>query len=265
MLAQGIESLIENCKKEVQQINKLTLERTIVRYPSAFEDDKVQFPSYQDVSESMSYIYKDNNGNIRKFLTMFNHVELSGYTVHYFDAIGKIVYSHIYSRSYMTPHFYGYRYMYEGKQVFCDMDVYDEDKDSWERITYNWGEILSSYYNSFDKILHADSILSFCESSYNVQDIFIADLTDKICFVPPAKGTKTIINAKRVNIREKDTVNSSSILTPLFGEIVEILEKGKEENIAPYGMHNWYKVVVNDKTGYIYGAFLEPIEREAEE
>ena len=55
---QEVESVIVNCKKEIHQINNPTLERTIVRYPKAFEDDHAKFPSYHDVSESMSYIYR---------------------------------------------------------------------------------------------------------------------------------------------------------------------------------------------------------------
>jgi len=261
LFSQDIESIIENCKKEAHQINNLTFEKMVLQYATVSKNDDISFPCYRDVNENMSYIYKDNEGKIRKFLTMWNHVEWFGYDVHYFDTTGNVVCSYIYNRTYMSPHFYGYRYMSDGKQIFCDMDVYDEDKDLWERITYSEGEILLTYSNGFDKILHTDSIMPFCKSLYGIEDVFNADLpTKKVCFVSPRKRTKTIINARGVNIREKSNTNSSSILVPRFGEIVEILEKGREENIEPFGKNNWFKVNVNNKTGYVFGAFLEPVE-----
>ena len=263
LFAQDIESTIEDCKKEVHQINNLTLERAVLRYTKNFEGDYAKFPCFKNVDENISYIYKDNKGNIRKFLTMRNHPEWLGYDVHYFDTMGNVVYSYIYNLTSMSPQFYGYRYMSGGKQIFCDMDVYNEEQDVWERIMYNGGEQLYTYCNSFDNILHTDSIMFFCKLLYNVQDIFNTDIfTEKVCFVSPEKGAKTIINARGVNIREKSNTNSRSILVPLFGEIVEILEKVREENIEPFGKSNWFKVSINNKTGYIFGAFLEPIEKE---
>lgn len=264
LCSREIESIIENCKKEVEEINSLTFERTIIKYPTVSQADDAKFPCYRNIDENMSYVYKDDEGRIRKFLTMLNHVEFSGYNVHYFDTTGEVVYSYIYYQTYMSPHFYGYRYMSEGKQIFCDMDVYDEDKDTWERVNYSNRETLLTYCSSFDHILHADSVAPFCKSLYFKDDFLSENITEQVRFTAPEKGTKTIINNREAYILEKDKMNSEIILKPLFGEIVEILEKGKEKRIKPFGKHNWYKVSVNDKQGYIFGAFLEPVEKTIE-
>jgi hypothetical protein len=261
LFSQDIKSIIENCKKEVNQINNLTFEKTVLQYATVSKNDDISFPSYRDVNENMSYIYKDNEEKIRKFLTMWNHVEWSGYEVHYFDTTGNVVCSYIYNRTCMSSHSFGYRYMSDGKQIFCDMDVYDEYKDFSERITYSEGEILLTYCRGFDAILHTDSIMPFCKFLRYLNISGTDFPTEKVRFVYPEKGAKTIINARGVNIREKSNTNSSAILVPRFGEIVEILKKGREENIDPFGKNNWFKVKVNNKIGYIFGAFLEPIEK----
>jgi len=262
--SQGDTSVIENYRKEVCQINNLSFDRIAIPSKAITINDyyDVKFPNYRDVSENMSYIYKDNDGKIRKFVTMWNHPEMSGYEVHYFDTKGELLCSYIHIRSYMMPHFYGYRYMSDGKQQYCDIDVYDEDRDMWERITYSGGNILLTSYNSFDCVLHADSVVSVCNFLYEMQDVFSKNSTNKVRFVTPEKGDKSVINVRGVSIREKDNINGSTMYQPLFGEIIEVFEKGKEDYIEPYGKHNWFKVIVNGKTGYIFGAFLEPVEKE---
>ena len=257
---QAHEVTSKGCAECVSHVNGLLLEKTTL-CPNATVDPKAGFPCYKNSSD-ISYIYKDGEGRVRKFIIMVNHPETSGYTVHYFHRNGNLVYSYLYNRSYLSPHFYGYRYMYGGSQLFCDMDTYNEELDVWERITYEDGNILSTNSNSFDKIVSADSVMPFCKLYYKeISDIFSAGRIDKVRFRLPEKGDKTIINATRVNIRESDNLKSNAVLTPLFGEIVKIIEKGSEEYIKPYGKNHWYKVAVGENVGYIFGAFLEPVEQ----
>jgi len=44
---------------------------------------------------------------------------------------------------------------------------------------------------------------------------------------------------------------------------VKILEVLQEETVKNVGTFNWYKIEVNQTTGYIFGAYLEPVEKEA--
>jgi hypothetical protein len=56
----------------------------------------------------------------------------------------------------------------------------------------------------------------------------------------------------------------SKVLTKLDAiDTVEIISIGKSEKIGRFGEHHWYQVkTMWDKTGWVFGAFLEPVEQE---
>ena len=85
----------------------------------------------------------------------------------------------------------------------------------------------------------------------------------------PKESNETFINSCSVIIREKPSRNSSELLRCSPMQKVLIKKIDREEEVKPYGKHNWYEVEIKNKInvdneykGYVFGAFLEPVEVE---
>ena len=81
-------------------------------------------------------------------------------------------------------------------------------------------------------------------------------------FNKPGKGDITIINNNHINFRTKPTLKNKVIQQLSVGHLVKVLSVGKQQRISPWGKHYWYKVetYVGEKKGWVFGAFLEPVE-----
>ncbi len=75
-----------------------------------------------------------------------------------------------------------------------------------------------------------------------------------VTFSQPIKDKTSVINGIRVNIRKSPSVSSKIVKTLDLGERVKIVDVVQGESI-------WYKIEWRDITGYIFGAFLEPVEQ----
>lgn len=67
------------------------------------------------------------------------------------------------------------------------------------------------------------------------------------------------INAHNVRLRQKPS-KTAPVLEHLFpfAQAV-VIEKGIEGAISPWGLHPWYRVKAHGKTGWVFGAFLDPV------
>lgn len=76
-------------------------------------------------------------------------------------------------------------------------------------------------------------------------------------FPPFGRHHMVHINADLVRLRETPAVNGAilDLLHPF--EAAVVMEKGKSEEIFPWGIHPWYRAKVNGKSGWIFGAFMD--------
>ncbi len=79
-------------------------------------------------------------------------------------------------------------------------------------------------------------------------------------FVKPGKSNETILN-NSTRLRSRANVYSTAIQKLKVFDRVKILSVGQQERIGPWGKHHWYQVrTVGGKKGWVFGAFLEPVE-----
>ncbi len=79
-------------------------------------------------------------------------------------------------------------------------------------------------------------------------------------FVKPGKSNQTILN-NSTSLRSRANVYSTAIQKLKVFERVKILSVGKQESIDPWGKDHWYQVKAGQKMGWVFGAFLEPVEK----
>jgi hypothetical protein len=98
---------------------------------------------------------------------------------------------------------------------------------------------------------------------YNIQrnQLINARHSEYVVFKEPVPGNITIINTNDVRFRDKPTSGKVIAKLKAFNE-VKVLNVGSKETIKPYGTYHWYNVLssVHNQTGYVFGAFLEPVE-----
>lgn len=91
----------------------------------------------------------------------------------------------------------------------------------------------------------------------------------KVKFESPCLFDTTVVNSYNVNIRNKPGTKEQ-IIDTIFqqGHPVIVLEKLFEEKNMNLNTYPWYKIKYNkyywrvpDKTGYIYGKYLDPVEK----
>ncbi|MCD7971637.1 MAG: SH3 domain-containing protein [Candidatus Azobacteroides sp.] len=118
----------------------------------------------------------------------------------------------------------------------------------------------------FQDMYHADSIRFYQESDR--KDSYENGVYVFFKYIPDKNFTRTIANGYQVNVREAPDTKSRSIgfLSP--GQHVTLRETGNLEYLPEYGTFPWYLITYNPpgggnwKPGYVYGAFVEPIEED---
>lgn len=77
----------------------------------------------------------------------------------------------------------------------------------------------------------------------------------------PTRGDVTCINANGVRLRNRPSADSRILQYSYVLDSVEILERGKAENISPWGKHPWFKVRLMTEgdpvTGWVFGVFID--------
>lgn len=114
--------------------------------------------------------------------------------------------------------------------------------------------------NYFDFCLTTNNLKkNFKIGKFNLSE---CDIAGYVTFKKPKVNDEAIINANNVILRRKPTTKSEIIgkINPFA--IVKILSIDKNEKIEPWGEHHWYKVKYRHlkPEGYVFGAFLEPVE-----
>ena len=247
-------------QKEVNRINGDTLYKKIVTYNGLHSKNTLGIDSYKDTDECVSFIYYNSYSAIKKLVHLFSYPEESGYVIQYFDKYGYTAKTIIHEESAMNPAISGLQYAYGGKSVYTNLEEYNSETSEKEAIaSYSSHEM--PFNNRFlDDIKHVDSILGFCINTYQVKDLSAIEVSNLVTFALPERGHKTVVNAKDVLVRKKPQLNSKALFSVSIGDIVSVTEKGEEQTINNYGTYPWYAIEINGETGYIFGAFLEPVE-----
>lgn len=245
---------MENIREEVATINQQTL------YKSTFDSNNQESYSvveYKKVMENIAYVYWDIDKIIRKSTHLTNHPEFSGFTIHYYDRSGNVIYTITKTSSALNPSITGVKASEDGHSIYTDIQLNDDNdkvimaKEFWtNEDDVAVGDVIYNINSVSDLQKHLKQV-------YNATNLTFNDNT-QIRFSLPLVGEKTFINVRRLNMRESPTLDSGILTTGGLGTsycIIEILDKPA----LPGGL--WYKIKSLEIETYILAQFLEPIER----
>ncbi|MCP4132284.1 MAG: hypothetical protein GY754_15035 [bacterium] len=223
--------------------------------------DKI-FRYYQNkrLEFTNSWVFYDRHNRIRKYITQYDEQDMAR-DVYYYDEKGSLTLVMFLSANHASCSGEGKIYFLNKKPVkiaavsdCCGKIRTIQDNFRMRKCTQiPPEEVLSPHYTTKDLVKKLK--LSRAPGK-------------KIFYKPrsPKPGDITLINGNKVRIRNKPSTKGTITATSTILYYVKILLKEKEETIAPWGTHNWYKVQYyerhwhdNKKTGCIFGAFLEPV------
>ncbi|MDR2971841.1 MAG: SH3 domain-containing protein [Bacteroidales bacterium] len=219
-------------------------------------------------------IYKDAQGNIRKII--YTNYEY-GYEVLicYYNPEGQLIRA-VFNIKDDIESFWGNQFADKGELFFSniayikyDASYVEEEALTLEKeirgpsisIEYEYeGKLFRFGDSSLDKFTHVNHFKSY----YNIDSFPSGSAT--VTFSYDVNSGKTIVGSNQVRIRDAAHLKSNIVATLYAGDDITILEQSKRENISPWGEFYWYKVkyqnfYAEDHTGYIFGAFLEPVEQ----
>jgi hypothetical protein len=248
---------------EKEAINKMALYKA---WWKITPDGGILTPIYPNFSDGSTVCYFDDEGNLRKFVQWSDYPESTSSRVAYYSEEGDLMYI-------LFSDFQPEGYSYQG---IAYKTVSDEFTDSIEfryHVQYNMMvDFENSYiqgksskyptitceWNTLSKYTHVDSLVSYLQ----IETPQSPTNCKMVQFDKPSINQITFINNDNVNLRESAKTSSKVIRTMMCGENVKILEVLQEETVRNVGTYNWYKIEVIQMTGYIFGAYLEPIEKE---
>jgi len=223
-------------------------------------------------------VYKDTQENIRKIIyTNYDY----GYKVliGYYDTSGQLIRAVFNVRDDIES-FWGYEWAEQGELFFSNRAYikYDPDFVEMEDVRTFEEEIrapsIETVYAYEGKMLHfGDHSLALfahvndIKSCYNISAFPAGCAT--VVFSYEVPSGKTVVGSNAVRIRDAAHVKSKVVETLYAGDDIAIIAQGKRETIAPWGEFYWYKVNYRNfernspaSSGYIFGAFIEPVEKE---
>lgn len=248
------EAEIVKAKAIVEEINLLSLLKT--QYDLT--------PYYTDV-------YSDKQGKVRKVIMYGGYPEAHFLTIEYFDEEGNLCYL-IFGNGDA-----------EERGHYCPENTYMYHNSG--NAYFSSGEVIaveSKYWCGEDMVLIPRNDLMFGEgdmhSGYdkNTQELEerIVKMKNDTSWLPEIKkSTKlfsfsknnikinddVVINTNDVIIREGPTLKSGKKEQFDSGMIVKIIEVGYPETIGKFGTHKWYKIEHWVASGWVFGAFIEPV------
>jgi uncharacterized protein YgiM (DUF1202 family) len=218
-------------------------------------------PNYFDGFYSF---YFDQDNLLRMFVSSTNYPESSSEVIAYYNKEGELMHISFYRHE---PE--GYSYQGIAYKTQCEVDsIYYKYNIQYEMMGEFEKRDEERYDNHYSLIIEEWDILKMYSHTGNLQSYFkIKSLIPpeeckKVQFRMPQKNEITYVNKDKVNVREQRNTSSKVISILDIGARVKILDILQEESIKGLGTYNWYKVEINNITGYIFGAFLEPVEKE---
>lgn len=254
LYSQNISKDLEKIRKEVVDINQQTLNKSTFLLCKQ-EIENISIVDYEKVSESVTYVYSDTNSVVRKSIHMNNYPEYSGFTVHYYNSLGNVIYTIIKESSALNLAIIGVRAIANNRSLYTDIQFNDDNNQLIEEKEFWFGEDLDTKNITYN-IKSTEDLNKYLTQIYNFNSLESKEKI-KVRFVHPTEGERTIINARKVNIREKPSFNSKIINQGGLGSdnfIVEVLKQVESQGEI------WYLINIGSISGYIYGRLIEPIE-----
>jgi len=211
--------------------------------------------------------YFDSDGNLRKIISWSEYPESIGVIIAYYNDENELMYL-IFSD--FQPEGYScqgiaykkhrgkysdnivLKYKVQNKEMVIENIYVQKNADEYPvKIGDLW---LSQYF-------HVDSLKSY----KRIETLQPPPNCKKVQFVKPTNNQMTFTNSHNINLRKEPNVLSKVIRIMEIGNIVRISDVLQEETIKGIGTYHWYKIEFNQIEGYIFGAFLEPVEEEINE
>jgi hypothetical protein len=262
------DTLIKLCKSEVDNINNMTLYKGYLMYGNdAHSIESSVGMEYEDYDWTPACVYYDSEGRIRKYADVNETVDGGGKHVNimYFDETGSLC-CNLYSDVDQGQMLHGKMYVYNSTVLRFEGSAYSMD--------YNDGEWRDFLYldNPFPiKINEYEFAIRNVEDIKNwlrIDDISMPDGCLKVRFRTPQINDTVVISGKDVLIRENPSTISRIVARNSTGGFVSVSGVMSKENIGKFGTHNWYKIQQDlyetgdrKQTGYLFGAFVEPVEQ----
>jgi len=257
------QSDLAKIRKEIDKINQLVFKKIKV---------------IGDTEEWL--IYVDNKNRIRKLIYSLNHPATEGgaTSIEYFSTKGKLIYLAFED----TPEFYykedpnkfsGNAYFVKGKILKIDSLMknknikgilppkYGTKKDQSQRD-------IEFYYSTVTSVKKAFKLPK--RFPFRKKEVYIERMggyvnglifyAGRYRFRPLKAGEQTFINAHNVILRSKPTTKSKILGKLNALDPVGILSVGKQQRIGYWAKHHWYQLQAGKKEGWVFGAFLEPLE-----
>ena len=124
----------------------------------------------------------------------------------------------------------------------------------------------SGYHHSVEDISKHESFLKNFKTDHETMKIFKV-FNYSASYRAPRKGEKTFITHNNVIVRKGPGQHFTGIFRMKVLRNIKIIQvSNKEKTIENWGSHKWYKILPlnsgsNKIHGWIFGAFLEPIEQ----
>lgn len=271
---QSNDSSLQQCKAKIDKINNLDLYKGCVMYNTSDNSHFVVTPSNKDIEyEENVYssdicVYYDSAGRIRKYESIHKsmYIDATVVDVMYFDANESLCYRLFYNEG-EGDGLKGKMYANGSSILLFEGSVYSSNHgiDKWIDFSYTTTLLPSYFYIYNFKIGNINDLKSHLNS-----DLSMPQNCPKVRFCIPHIGDTTIISGNDVYIRYEPTINGSVMGKSNVGDLAQILVVGSKETIEGLGCHHWFKIrwefenqeCENVKVeGYIFGAFLEPVEK----
>lgn len=208
-----------------------------------------------------AYLTVDADNKIVKYFSYDGDPDYCKCIISHYDEKGQLT-SLIYRLEDFDKGLYGTISVKEPDKIQCSMIVRKEDPPSLDTIVAACHHFPDSAGQLPIKcFVHTDSILKHL-TPHNIP----LSAGIPVTIVSPDKGDKTYTNANRTVVYEQPSTDSNVIMELLAGYPVMITGIAGKEKIWNEE-HNWYEVLFDygKNNGYIFGAFLEPVEREIKE
>lgn len=214
-------------------------------------------------------VYYDSNGLLRKYISSYHGESEHIFFVSYYNKKGSAVYIAYQAGNNMEDE-KGFVYLDKGNIVLQNSVTYPYYEEYYiDGKLYTEGEKGSYIAKTDGKFLYETplfkmglNIYASIDSlkKYHDEDGQSIELTDKATAVNFSNTGYAYVTSCNEGTRALPDLSSPIVDSIIYaGAPIKIIEKCKGETIGDWGFNHWYKVEFGD-VGYIYGAFLEPIE-----
>ena len=274
--AQVDSARLRMCKQQVVEINSLSLRKvyisSIYNYPDKESSWKFTLRNKNDPGNEY-ILYVDEQNRIRKYISYDNTEDYGWQNISYYDTTGSLCYVLFrddgFTGNDISAYAYHDGYIYSmGDSIIQGEVKYEETGNNNTTLKLEYQTL---HNGSITKLLATPEIIRIHPtteellSTFNFSEVIVPAKSARVSFVPNICGF-SYVNRNDVLVREGPGTSYPLVeeydkpFKLNVGIDVGISEIAKKEAIGELGTHCWYKT----NFGYIYGAFIEPVEQKIE-